>query len=223
MSRRELSRLYARATGAPPFEVPKTWRRPAVFVQPKPRHVETPAWKLEVVRIAAERRDRLLGRKRDSHIGVALVLVKPVLPALIQRHRLALQRRPGLLRFGLARRLQIREGLVTPSRDVCGSGTSERAGHPGGDVLGAHQHRGLLALATNFVLACLCHEAGPDEIALRGGVLSQATACAVMVGEHEAVGRHERSRAAALDSHDRVLQAIHHLIGDVDLVLLPTS
>ena len=88
----------------------------AVLVGAQQRHVETPARELEVVRVAAEGRDRLFRRKRQAHIVIALVLVEPVLAALIERHAFALERRAGLLRRLLAPALERRSA----SRSGCG-------------------------------------------------------------------------------------------------------
>ena len=84
-------------------------RRLAVFIDAKQRHVETPARELKVVGVAAERRHRVLRRERQPHVVVALVFVEPVLTALVERDRLALQRRAALLRLLFTRGFEFRD------------------------------------------------------------------------------------------------------------------
>src|SRR5262249_5921834 len=67
------------------------------FVNAEEGDVQVVAWKGEVVVIAAEIRDLLLGRKDQSHVGVSLEAVEPVFAAVVERHDLALQ--TGLRRF----------------------------------------------------------------------------------------------------------------------------
>ena len=67
-------------------------RRYAVFVDAQQGHVEAPAWELEVVHVAAILGGGNFRRERQAHVGVALVLVQPVLPALVKAHGLALAR-----------------------------------------------------------------------------------------------------------------------------------
>src|SRR5437016_8289437 len=60
-------------------------RRLAVrVVSAQQRHIEAPARKLEVIRIAAERCDLRFGSEDQAHVVVTLVLVEPVLTALIE-------------------------------------------------------------------------------------------------------------------------------------------
>src|SRR6267378_4195343 len=73
----------------------------AVLIGPQYREIERPAGKLEIVRIAAERRDVALRGEHQSYVVVAFVLVEEVLASLVQSHDLA----PELAGFRLRARL----------------------------------------------------------------------------------------------------------------------
>src|SRR5258708_23510494 len=73
----------------------------AVLIRSQYREIERPAGKLEIVRIAAERRDVALRGEYHAYVVVAFVLVEKVLASLVQRHDLA----PELAGFRLHARL----------------------------------------------------------------------------------------------------------------------
>src|SRR5205814_697916 len=76
-----------------PLQVVLNLRRLAVFVDPEEAHIEVEARKLEVVRIAAEERDLLLGREDQADVGVALETIKMIRAALVERDDIAPQAR----------------------------------------------------------------------------------------------------------------------------------
>ena len=69
-----------------PFQIVLALDRLAVLVHAEERHVEVVARIREVVGIAAEERDLLLGREDQPDVGVFLVAIQPVLAALVERH-----------------------------------------------------------------------------------------------------------------------------------------
>ena len=193
--------------------------RLAVFVGAKQRHVKTPARELEIVRIAAKRRDRRLWCEDQSYVVVPLVFVQPVLPALVQRDRFAVERCTGLLRLRFAFALEPGECLVPRGNCLRRRHVGNRLRHLRRDVLRSHQHRDLPAGTADLGLACGCGETLRDVIPLRGGEIGQTLRGAMMIREDEAVRGDERAGAAALESHDRLPQLLQPLICDGDLVL----
>src|SRR5579885_2978671 len=76
-------------------------------------HVQTPAWKLEVVRIASEGRNIYLRGEYESQIHIAVILIEPVLAALVEGHGLAFERAGFRLGTGLlASLLQLGERFL---------------------------------------------------------------------------------------------------------------
>src|ERR1039458_7134597 len=74
----------SRAPGAP-LQIVIGVQRLAVVVNAEERHVQVVARISEVIRISAVESGLLFRRKDQAHIGVSLVLVKPVLATLIER------------------------------------------------------------------------------------------------------------------------------------------
>ena len=66
--------------------------RLAVLIDAQIAHIEVVARKLEIVGIAAEKRDRLLRREDEPHILIAAVFVKIVDAAIVELDRVAAQR-----------------------------------------------------------------------------------------------------------------------------------
>src|SRR4030095_11742262 len=97
----------------------------------------------------------ILRRERQPHVVIALVLVEPVLTALIERHRLALPRLPGLIRLALATLLERGERLVAEARRIGDRRGSQRPRHVSRDVLRARQHGDALVLTPDFILAAI--------------------------------------------------------------------
>ena len=174
-------------------------RRPcrlAVLVRAQNGEVERPARKLEVIGIAAERRDIGFRREHQPHVVVALVLIEKILASLIEGHGLAFERafaraRPrllaGLFEGGQCALARIVGGLVGNSRDGLGHGR--------GDVFSRHQNVRHLGLAPAFVLGRCRGEAVLQQAVLLRGQLAQAGFHAVMIGENQSLRRYERGRA----------------------------
>ena len=62
-----------------------------VGVRPQQADIEIEAGEVEIVRIAAELRGRKLRREHQTHVGIALVAVQIVDPAVVQRNQIAAQ------------------------------------------------------------------------------------------------------------------------------------
>ena len=113
----------------------------AVLVGAQYREIETPARKLKIIGIAAERGDIRLGREDEPHIVIALVLVQEVLTAVVERDHLAAELAD--VRVGtrlLAGLLQRGEGLLAGLIRRLIPGARARLVHHGGDVLHRHQN-----------------------------------------------------------------------------------
>ena len=163
-----------------------------VLVDPEDGEVQVVAGEGEVVIVAAEEGDLLLGREDQADVRVLLVAVDPVLAALVEVHVLAgeaglhLHLLLDLLDLDFAGLLGLLlghaglHGLVDPVRDVVHGHECEylQARHldlllPGG--------RGEAVL--HVVVILVAHPLDPP-------------AAHVVVGEHQAVGAHEGTRAA---------------------------
>ena len=188
--------------------------RLAVLVGAQQAHVEAPARELEVVRVAAEGRDAGLGREHEAHIGVALVAVEELLSAVVERDRLALE--AGVLLAGLLERGdRALAGLVGGALVETAGGSLDLGGH----ILHADEDIRHLRAAGDLVLAVAGDEAVVEQALLLGGVLGEAAGDAVVVGEDQAVGRHE-GRRAAREPHRGLAHAVEPGAVDVDPVLL---
>ena len=96
-----------------PLQIVLELGRLAVLVDAEEADVEIVARILEVVRVAAEEGDVLLRREDQPHVGVLLVAVEMVLPALVERDHVAAQ--PGLVeRFLFDRVHHGAAGLLAP-------------------------------------------------------------------------------------------------------------
>ena len=78
--------------------------------------------------------------------------------------------------------------------------------HAGGDVFDRDEHVEFEVVALEFVGLGGRREAVAIIVVLRVAQLLQAVGPDMMVGEHEAVGRDKRSRAARVEPHRRLLQ-----------------
>ncbi len=203
---------------APPAQEVGRCGGPAVFVDAQEGHVEAPAGKVEVVRIAAKGRDRGLGNEHHPHVVVALVLVEKVLPAVVEADRLAEEPVVGLgVPAGL---LEPRQGLLA---GLIGLGL-RLAGHGaldlGGDLLDSHQDRDLLGLAAHLFAGGRRQKAGLGERPVGARHLAGAALDAVVVGQHQAVGGDERAAAAAVDPRGRQPRPVEPRLIDLDAVAL---
>ena len=188
--------------------------RLAVLVGAQQAHVEAPARELEVVRVAAEGCDARLGREHEAHIGVALVAVEELLAAVVERDRLALE--AGVLLAGLLERGdRALAGLVGGALVEPAGGGLDLGGH----ILHADEDIRHLRAAGGLVLAVAGDEAVVEQALLLGGVLGEAAGDAVVVGEDQAVRRHEGRRAAG-EPHRGLAHAVEPGGVDVDPVPL---
>ncbi len=107
-----------------PFEKVRWHGRLAVLVGAEETDVEAEPWKLEVVGVAAEIGDAVLRREDQTDIGVLLVAIKVIQPALVERDHVAAQAGllgrflfdPGDDRLGERRRLARR---LNPGLTAC--------------------------------------------------------------------------------------------------------
>ena len=190
--------------------------RLAVLVDAEEADVEIVARVLEVVRVAAEEGDVLLRGEDQPHVGVFLVAIEMVQAALVQRDHVAAQ--AGLVeRFFFDR---VHHGL--PLLAGLGRVDSLLDGRldSSGDVLDVDQHVQFQVDALDLVLALAGVKAGLDQVLLRRAELLQAIGPDVMVGHHQAVGRDERARAAAVEAHRRLLHVPSHSCRGLEAVLL---
>ncbi len=150
------------------LQVRRRLRRLAAVIGAQDRHVEAPARKLEIVRVAAEGRDVALRREHEADVLVAPVLVEPVLAALVERDALAFERPVlGLLRIHLAGLLQAGEGGAAGLDDLVRRDALERRRDFRRHVLGAHQHGYGVLPALQLLLARAGQEAiGVQVVAL---------------------------------------------------------
>ena len=177
---------------ATPGQVVLDLGRLVVLVDAEEGDVQVVARVLEVVRIAAEERDRLLGREYQTDIRVLLVAVKVILRSLVERDDLTLE-------LGLVGRLLLDLGDG-------GAAGGERLGRLHlrldcrvdclGDVLDRHQDVQLHAGHFLFVLLAAGVEAVLDVVlALVLADFLDGLGADVMVGHHQAIGGDKRTRA----------------------------
>ena len=122
--------------GRRPLQVVLDLGRLAVLIDAEEADVEVVAGILEIVRIAAEEGGVLLGGEDQPHVGVLLVAVEMVQPAVVERDHVAPQ--AGLLdRFLLDRVHDRAAGLFRLGQRAR---LGNRRVDPIGDVLDAHKH-----------------------------------------------------------------------------------
>ena len=178
--------------------------RLAVLVGAQHAHVEVVAREVEVVRVAAEERHRQFRREHQAHVLVAMVLVYVVDAAVVQVDHvaarvLAVLADAFLLDVGLHRLLGAAVILATLALG--------RLLHARGDMGDLIQTVQLDLRALDLVLLVLGEKAGLDEVLVGGRELLHAGVHAMMVGQHEAVRRHERTGAAAGEAQRGALHA----------------
>jgi hypothetical protein len=179
-------------------------RRLAVDVGAAEREVERVARVDEVVGVAAEVRDLQMRRHHQAHVVEHAVLVELPDAALEQLDQLRLEPRLRRTRVG-EQTLAIRLALLLGGLGV------HRRQHPhqhvGGDV--AHRHQLLHGQARQLHLL---GEFGGDEAVAHPVALPlhlrHRVARAVVVGQDQALRRHERRRAAAAEAQRREAHAV---------------
>ena len=187
---------FLRAAFAP-LQVLRGLRRLAVLVGAEEGDVEVVARELEVIRVAAEEGDGVLGCEHEPDIRVFLVRVEMIPTPAIQGDDVAAQAGPveRLL-------LDLRPGL--PS-GLGGCGVVHPLGDPRvhaiGDVDDADEHVQFQVGRLDLLLPGASEEA-VLEIVLRGRAdLVQGVGGDVVVGHHQALRRDERARPAAVEPH----------------------
>ena len=160
---------------------------PAVFVGPEKTDVEIEPWKLEVVGIAPEKRDLLLWREHQPHVGVFLRPIEMVAAALIERDDVAPQARgPERLLFDVGHHLPAgSEGVGRVQAWIHGRL------HPSRHVLDRHEHVELEIETAQLVCLRRGEKAIAIQIAVRRAELLQGVGPDMVVREHQAVGRDE--------------------------------
>src|SRR5690606_34673543 len=157
-----------------------------------------------------------------ADVVVALVLVQEVLAALVKRDRLA-RKRTGpaiLLRCGGAFRLEPTQRALAGLVRLRIGEPSRRGVHFRGDILDVDQHGQDLAAAAQLLIAQGRDEALAQIALAAARQVGEASRDAVMVGEHEPLGRDERARAACLVARNGALYTPEPGGVDVDAVLL---
>ena len=180
--------------------------RLAILVGAQQPHVQVVAREVEVVRIAAEEANPVLGREHQPDVLIATVAIQVMHAAAVEFHDIATHRRRIVTdALGLDPRLlavaRIDEGLAAAT-----VGRRIDAGAHVGDRLEAVE---LLGRAAQFVLARRRHEAVVDVVGLGARQLADASQHAMGIGQHETFARHERPRAAAGETHRGLHQLLH--------------
>jgi hypothetical protein len=173
-------------------------------VDPDEGHVQVVARKGEVVGVAAEEGHALFRGEGQADVLEAPILVQVIAPAEEEADDLATEfvgRRAMLLDGG--------EGCLLGLGEGCRGHVAGGVLHAGGDVGDLHQlvdfHRG----ATRF----LGRRAGLEPIAVvvllaLARDRAHAIPHAVVVGHHQATGRHHRGRATPGNAHRRQAQVV---------------
>ena len=189
-------------------------RRPPLFVDAEEIHVEVVAGVLEVIGVAAEKRDLLLGSKHNAHVRVAAVPVDVVLAPLVQADDLA-QQAGFFCRFGL----DFRRHRVEGGRRLFGRHLGLEDGlHAGRHILDAHQHVELKSLAADLLIARLGIEAVPVVVVVFVPKSGQNVGSHVLVGHDQPIGRNERSRAPLVEADTRLLEMLEPIGGRLEVI-----
>lgn len=178
-------------------------QRLAVLVDSEEREVQFVAREGEVVGVAAEGCDGLLGRAHQAHVIEGAVAVQPVLAALVELDRFGLE--PGFLRGPLLEPRERRPALHVARLDR--RFRVHRGVHRVGHVLHRPQHLELEVGALHLLGARAREEPVAHVVVLRRGHLEELPAGHVVVRQHEPVRRDERSRASA-EVHARALYVL---------------
>ena len=189
--------------------------RLAVFVGAEKADIEVEARILEVVGIAAEEGDLLLGGEHQAHIGVLLEPVQMVRPALIQGHHIGAETR-GVQRLLLDGRHHPATGLHRLGRRHVGR---HRGVDPLGDIGDGLEHvelevhaRDLLGLGTGV-------EPIAQVVLLGAGDLLESIGSDVVIRQDQAVFAHEGAGSARVETHRRFLQVLEPGVGEFEAVL----
>jgi len=169
----------------------------AVLVGPEERDVQVVAGEGEVVGVAAEVGDLLLGREDEAHVRVLLVGIEVVHRALVQRDHVA-----ALARLAAALLLDARDlGLARGVGGRVRHGRRHRAQHPRGHVLDAQELVHLVARTGRLLVAGGAQVARAHVVLLLGGEVLDAAEPHVVVADQEPVGRDEGAGPAVVEAH----------------------
>ena len=215
MTRDEGELAVLRSGLRPPQVVPGRRRLP-VLVGPDERDVQVVTREVEVVGVSAEGSHGELRSEDQPHVLEALVLVEIVDSPVVQRDDVAahLLVAAGALLLDLRHLGALRLGEPLPLEPL-GGGM-----HPLGDVGDPGQLVQLDLGALHFLVERRRVEALLHEVLLLRGELLDAAVRAMVVGHHQALGRHERSRAASGQPHGGELRLAEPLRLRAEAVLL---
>jgi len=177
-------------------------RRLAILVGAKKADVEVVPGKLEVVGVAAEEGDLLLGRKHQPHVGVFAGPVEMVGAPLVERDDVAAQS-AGRQRFLLDLGHHAASGS---GRLVRRHVPLHRRLHAAGHVLDRHEDVEFEVVALELVGTRGRGEPVAHVIVPLVPEFGDGIGADMVVGEHEAVGGDERPRAAGAEPHRRLLE-----------------
>ena len=149
-------RLSFGRTGGIPGEMGRRGRRPPVLIQADEGRIDGEAGKIEVVRVAAERRGTILRREGEPHVGVEAVDIELELSAAIQRHHDAAPGRIAAADFTLD---PPRLGIARRGERLAGQRTAGGL-HAPRHVGDGEQDLGERARTLQFVFAAPRREAG---------------------------------------------------------------
>ena len=199
-----------------PMEIIGDFRRFAVFVNAEQAEVEIEPRILEIIRIAAEKGDLLLGRKDEPDIGIAFVAIELVDAAAIKRDHVAAEA-GGVVRFFLDRVDHGPAGFISGGRvHLRLDGRLDAGGH----VLGGFEHVEFAIDDTEFLGSRSGMKAVVHIVVLGRAQFLQCPGPDVMIGEHQPVGGDERPAAAVVESHGGKLQMLEPLGRRLEAVFL---
>ena len=188
------------------MEVIGGMQRFTVRINTHETHVVVIAGVIEIVGVAAEKRGLLARREYQAHVLVAAVLVQPELSAVVERNHLAA---PFL-------RVAVHASLLEPARGGAARGIIGGPAQPCRGLVDVACHVGSLdqlldlhrrafrLLVTGRRIEVMAH-----QVLLRAGQAFQAPDHAMMIGQHQAVGRHERAGAAFREPHRGKLDMLY--------------
>ena len=200
--------------GFAPFQIVLEPGRLAVFIDTEKAHIEVEARVFEIVGIAAVEGDLLLRREDQADIGVFLVAIKMILPALVKRDHVTAQ-------TGLIERLFFDFGhdLAPGQRRLRLDAGLDRGIDALGHILNRHEHVQLQVDAFFLLVVGFGVEAVAHVVMVLVAELLQAVGAHVMVGHHQAVGRDKRPGAAAVEADGRLLHVLKPLVAGLEVVL----
>ncbi len=198
--------------GRRPPQIVRRLCRLVVLVEPEHRNVHAIARIGEVVGVAAEKAGLILDDEHEADVGVDLVGIEVVRRPGVERHDL-------LRGAGLGPALDPLDRLLAGGHRVLRAHRRRDAGiHLGRHVLDALEHAERHAGHLQLVGSRRRVEPVLDEVLLRRAQPLRGGKADVVVGQHQAVGRHDGAGAPG-EPNSRELQVVEPCVGDVELVL----